>query len=97
VDLLIDEADSGQDASEFGQAICNATGVVESAPSSYKNVNDIYLALSQMNSTAATYLEGAIKDAITSFSNVFAPCISTPDALDVAERIVDDIDKLFCQ
>jgi hypothetical protein len=94
VTLLTDESESGEDASDFGQAICNAVGSVLDDFSRFGNVNKVYSYLAQQGSQPAIYLEDAIENAVKQFVNVFGPCFY--DSLGVAKTIASDINKVFC-
>jgi hypothetical protein len=94
VKLLTDESQSGLDASDFGQEVCNAVGSVKDSMSTLDNVTRLYDILDQQDSQGSNDVENAVKDGVQLFTHAFGSCI---DTLSVAERIVEDIEALFCQ
>jgi hypothetical protein len=89
VKLLTDERKSGLDASDFGQEICNAIGAVKGSLS----IAQIYTILEQQRTQGSNDVESVIKDGDRRFAQAFG---SRFDILDAAQRMVEDIEKLFC-
>lgn len=89
VNLLTDERESGLDASDFGQEVCNALGAVKGSLS----IAQMYVILDQQRTRGSNDVESVIKNGDRRFTQAFG---SRFDILDAAERIVEDIEKLFC-
>jgi hypothetical protein len=89
VNLLTDERESGLDASDFGQEVCNAIGAVKGSLS----IAQMYLILDQQRTQVSNDVKNVTKNGVARFKQAFG---SRFDTLDAAQRIVEDIEKLFC-
>ena len=89
VNLLTDERESGLDASDFGQEVCNAIGAVKGSLS----IAQIYVILDHQHTRGSNDVKNVIKNGDRRFTQAFG---SRFDTLDAAERIVEDIENLFC-
>jgi hypothetical protein len=89
VNLLTDERESGLDASDFGQEVCNAIGAVKGSLSIAK----MYTILERQRTQGSNDVENVIKNGDRRFTQAFG---SRFDVLDAAQRMVEDIENLFC-
>jgi hypothetical protein len=92
--LLTDYANSGESASDFGQAVCNMVGYLKSIFSSLENVSQIDSYLQQQGTQTSNDVESGVDTAVKYFTQVFGPCI---DSLSVAEWMLEDIDSFWCE
>ena len=92
--LLTDYANSGESASDFGQAVCNMVGYLKSIFSSLDNVSQIDSYLQQQGTQTSNDVESAVNTAVQYFTHVFGPCI---DSLGVAEWMLEDIESFWCE
>jgi hypothetical protein len=92
VNLLTDEGQSGLDASDFGQEVCNAISSVAPVLKTLDNLETLYQDL-DMGTTGSTDVIAVVKDGVLQFTQAFGSCF---DTLSAAETIVEDLEDLFC-
>ncbi len=93
VNLLTDEGQSGLDAPDFGQEVCNAVGAVEDSLSTLENVAQVSAILNQQGTTGSNDVKNVIQNGVQLFTQAFGSCF---DLLTVAEQIAKDIEDLYC-